>query len=607
MPPQSSKPSLATAVAPSSKKTQLDEAKRRSAVKRLENDMDKEFKAASTTTAMEREQKLSKNYNKLKHVYKNESWLVHVKKYIASKVEYDLKHNKTTETSGNKPKNNDAGGGQPTDNTVIPDAVEILLKIAPFYATNNLSRDEYILIHREIRAEEEQINAAKAQFELMLQQERNDLYEQTKLKLKRGVVASQPNDDDGDPNPTLNKEERKKKLRKRKRNLARIQTIGVHRIAQHLSVLHPEVAQDHIHQRTQMGSSNKRGEHVLDFALFWDKTRHWQSMSTVEHRLLHCFFTSYLIDRNAQLYSKQLLCWMRDLHGWAQTSSCLSIDITTTDDDGNHTHEGHHQDDGPTQPPTIEMAQDLIQTVQRDAFTTAGEPTEGGLSFDALQHWIDHFITQSPAEQRHEAKQSTFRAHAVSFAKRLVKYLQCTKATGLPTMNYSNVKDYFVAYSQVGTAVKGTGKGAGKGADKAHRVLTPDGLLRWMWDVRPVQYADYSTVGMGTTHNIDNIDNIDDINNINNIDHNTNTSGTTIDTNNTANTGLPLPPPTRSMATDIVRKFFLVPSSEQGIHMDEFLFWINGTSGAFMSVKGEIATRLNVLLWYVMVAIASMF
>ena len=75
-----------------------------------------------------------------------------------------------------------------------------------------------------------------------------------------------------------------------------------------------------------------------------------------------------------------------------------------------------------------------------------------------------------------------------------------------------------------------------------HRVLSPSDLLRWMQDLRPIQHI-----------------------------------------NSNGSPGLPLPLPTIEMSTNIVRDYFMVPMQEKGIHIDEFLTWISGTTGAFMS------------------------
>ena len=176
------------------------------------------------------------------------------------------------------------------------------------------------------------------------------------------------------------------------------------------------------------------------------------------------------------------------------------------------------------------------------------------MSFLALL-FQDHFIKNTPNELIQYGKQSKSHLHSVSFIKRLMKYIKCMKVTHLPSMNYNNIKKGFLLYSVHDETTAATDEEREKKKQKddyAHRVLTPSGLLRWMWDVRPIEYSKHC------------------------INHNN---------DNDSYKGLVLPPPTLLMATDIVRNYFLVPMHEKGIHIDEFLNWILGSTGAFMSVK----------------------
>ena len=69
------------------------------------------------------------------------------------------------------------------------------------------------------------------------------------------------------------------------------------------------------------------------------------------------------------------------------------------------------------------------------------------IDMSTMISWIDHFIKDAPSKKRQFGAISKSNAHVASFVKRTMKFLQCTRRSELPPLNYSNLKKYFLLYS----------------------------------------------------------------------------------------------------------------------------------------------------------------
>jgi hypothetical protein len=250
-----------------SKPSSLEDAKKRSEVRRIESDMSHDLGRPPTVTI---KRKLKKKYMTLKHVYKNEKWLDHFQKYLEGKKEYEKRLALQASSSLNDKKKKRSKGDDDDDifiEDVLPDPKEILMRIAPRYATLDVSLDEYICIHRELRLEEGKIKRARILFQELLEKERNEML----LKTKKNILLQKEKEElrrkkererlllmgDGN-NETISDKKRKKlllkkqqlndkkltmkKMKKRKKALEKMKTISVSKIAEHLSSQHPHVS-----------------------------------------------------------------------------------------------------------------------------------------------------------------------------------------------------------------------------------------------------------------------------------------------------------------------------------------------------------------------------
>jgi hypothetical protein len=59
---------------------------------------------------------------------------------------------------------------------------------------------------------------------------------------------------------------------------------------------------------------------VIEFRFFWNKTKHWVSMSPIEKKLIYILFISYDNSNNYSLDANEMLLWMNDLHTWSLQS-----------------------------------------------------------------------------------------------------------------------------------------------------------------------------------------------------------------------------------------------------------------------------------------------
>ena len=219
----------------STSKSSLQQAQDASAVKNIERTMTSNTKeGTSFDTTRDIEKRLIKKYKKLANVYRNEKWLSHFQKYMTGKCLHEKEQRKADARSQNLDFNEEEDA---LLNQVLPDVEEILLRICPKYKTEDVDVDQYVMLHRELRMEEEKIVQAKLLFQNLLNEEKKELWNKTEEKILSKTLQSKKKDNNKESDNNENNEEKKiddkiddsikpskqiqKKLKKRKKSISR--------------------------------------------------------------------------------------------------------------------------------------------------------------------------------------------------------------------------------------------------------------------------------------------------------------------------------------------------------------------------------------------------